>query len=414
MMPRRPPRLLVDVTQYVNWPATSGVQRVLFHLAEDWSGDTVDACFGFINGRRYVTGPISRLALVIGSVFSARGAREQASSRAVQDALSANGTQNVPIKDLERHFDAYLLPEPTLRRDNLDVAERLQRSSATSVFFLYYDALPLTHPQFFAGSADRAVEFLRYHQSVVSADNVAFISQATKEVFELRLARRSPRNAIVVRPGADGLPRRHARPLSFERPTFAVLGTVEPRKRHRLVLEAFERLWGDGRDYRLVLLGAPGAEQPDFLDRLRKLSLTPRLEWIEHAGDDDVANALAASAAMVFVPVVEGYGLPLVESLASGCPVIVSADLPALEGLSNAGQTRLDAVTVESVASAVGALADPASNAASRRAMVDIRLPTWKQFASDIEQWISGVLRAGAGRSMNSPQESEKCLAQAR
>ena len=68
---KRRPRLLVDVTQFVSWPAASGIQRVLRHLAEEWRGDEVEGVYGFIRDGRFVTGPISALGRVIASVFRA-------------------------------------------------------------------------------------------------------------------------------------------------------------------------------------------------------------------------------------------------------------------------------------------------------------------------------------------------------
>src|SRR5207248_794516 len=93
----------------------------------------------------------------------------------------------------------------------------------------------------------------------------------------------------------------------------------------------------------------------------------------------------------------EGYGLPPLEALAVGCPVLVSAGLPALEGLSDAGQLRLATVDAESVASAVQTLADRPSNAAYRKAIKDMGLPTWKEFGAALEQWIASVLTREGG-----------------
>ena len=65
---------------------------------------------------------------------------------------------------------------------------------------------------------------------------------------------------------------------------------------------------------------------------------------------------------------------------------------PVAVGEVEAGQVRLEVVTPESIASAVETLADADTNAAYRRAILDLKLPTWKQFAGDIENWIESVL----------------------
>lgn len=386
--------LLVDVTQYVSAPATSGVQRVLRHLARDWPGRTIEARYGFIEDRHYAMGPLSELGSVIASTFRATSGTHasgiEARAETVRDALRETADRIIPSDHVEGSFDAYLLPEPTLNAEILAVAMRLQDSPQTTPFFLYYDALPLTHPQFFRARDVDQAGFTKYHRSVVRSDNVAFISQAVRALFEKRIARGTPSNAIVARPGADGLP--PVRQLRSPSATFTIVGTVEPRKQHRVVLDAFEQLWASGRDYQLVVLGAPGGAQPGVLERLRTLSRTSRVEWIERARDEDICNALSRSSAMVFVSDGEGYGLPPLEALAVGCPVIVAEDLPALEGLASAGQIRLRTINAQTVAAAIDLLADPAANAAHRRAIDDLSLPTWEQFASDLEHWITIVL----------------------
>ena len=351
---------------------------------------SIDARFGFLDEDRYTTGPLSALGTVIASVFRAGGSYAPARSEFVIDSLRSAADERVDPDELHQLFDGYLLPEPTLRADNLDVAARLEAVGRTPTFFIYFDALPLTHPQFYPRAADSSGAVGRYHRAVARSENVAFISASTKALFEQRIARRTLDNAIVVKPGADGLP--SVSPTPPDRPTFAVLGTVEPRKRHRLVVEAFEELWATGRDYQLVVLGSPGWEEPDFLTRLRLLTRTADVEWIEIASDRELATAVSRSSAVVFASHAEGYGLPPLEALAAGCPAIVSSDLPALEDLPDAGQIRLAPVTRDTVASAVEALANPASNAAARRAIEGLRLPTWKQFADDVEQWIASAL----------------------
>jgi glycosyltransferase involved in cell wall biosynthesis len=363
---------------------------VLHKLAAEWSGQAVDARFGFIEEERLVTGRLSALAPVMSDVF---GSKDGSSTTAmsVRQALRRVSDQTIAVDAIEKSFEGYVLPEPTLQRESLAASARLRGSSRTTMFFVYYDALPLTHPQFYPRGTDRNGEVSSYHRAVAWSENVLFISGASKSMFETRIARRDLGNAIVVRPGADGLPVLPTLPP--ERPTFAVLGTVEPRKRHRLVLEAFELLWARGFDYRLVIIGAPGWEETAFLDRLRRLAETTRIEWLDQASDRDIADVFSRSSAIVFIPHAEGYGLPAVEALAAGCPVIASPDLPALEDLSDDGQLRLETVSAEGVASAIEFLAEPSANEACRRATKQLRLPTWRQFAVEVEDWIASGIR---------------------
>jgi glycosyltransferase involved in cell wall biosynthesis len=387
------PRVLIDVTQWVHWPATTGVQRVIGHLAGCWRGDEVEASFGFLDNDAYVVGPINGFASVSQSQFERRdpGGDRTESGTSVARELRRLGEDIVPSERLGGTFSAYLLAEPTFRADSLSGFASLSAMSSPTPFALYYDALPLTHPQFFPGRVDRSGRVTRYHRIISQIENVAFISQSTRRVFETRIARRPLRNAVVVRPGADALSARPRR-RPPEIPRFAMVGTVEPRKRYALVLDVFEQLWAMGRPYELIVLASAARDQ-EVVERLERLSRSEPLQWIRAADDEDVLDAMSACTALLFLSEAEGYGLPPMEALSVGCPVIASKDLPALEEIPANGQIRLETVNQELVYAAVEQLADPILNARYRSEIEELELPTWQRFAADVERWVASGLR---------------------
>ena len=91
----------------------------------------------------------------------------------------------------------------------------------------------------------------------------------------------------------------------------------------------------------------------------------------------------------------EGYGLPPLEALRLGVPVIVDAGLPALESLPNDGQVRLRHATVESVMAAMAEVSDPQRNKELRAAAKVLSLPTWREFANGVERWVANRLSLG-------------------
>lgn len=111
-----------------------------------------------------------------------------------------------------------------------------------------------------------------------------------------------------------------------------VIGTIEPRKNHLLLLHLwrdFAAKWGPAAP-RLVVVGRRGWENENVLDLLERCTLLRGL--VEEAGslpDLEVAALLAGARALLFPSFAEGYGLPLAEALAAGTPAICS-DLPAL------------------------------------------------------------------------------------
>jgi glycosyltransferase involved in cell wall biosynthesis len=390
-------RLLVDVSQYVSWPATSGVQRVIGKLAHEWPDIHVEPSYGYLEGGRYFTGDLRMLGSLIESTFAGSTRRSYDiadAAAATRAALRERADGSVDGTAVQEQFDVFLLPEPTLRSDSLDVAAELLRTAPKTVHFLHFDALPLIHPSVYPRRADDLLRVSRYHLLVARGENVAFISNASKREFERRLARRTIANAIVATPGADAVERPRRNP-SLTAATFVIVGTVEPRKGHRVVLDAFERMWSDGRDYKLVVLGAPGWERSDLFERLRGHDRSGRLKWRTAVDDGEIRRAYSQASALVFVSEYEGYGLPPLEALSSGCPVIVSEHLPALERLPRGGQIRLRDVTAEHVREAVEMLADPVENRRHREAIATVRLPTWNGFVQRIERWVAGASVGG-------------------
>jgi glycosyltransferase involved in cell wall biosynthesis len=113
-----------------------------------------------------------------------------------------------------------------------------------------------------------------------------------------------------------------------------MVGTLEPRKRHALALEAFERGWKEGRlDASLVIVGKPGWHTEALAKRLRSHpERGKRLFWFERAGDAELAALYANAAVILQASVAEGFGLPVVEGGRFGKPVVLS-DLPVFREL---------------------------------------------------------------------------------
>ena len=121
------------------------------------------------------------------------------------------------------------------------------------------------------------------------------------------------------------------------RPSFLMVGTIEPRKGHLQALEAFEQLWAAGADINLVIVGREGwkgladADRrtlPRILSRLRASpELGRRLLWLEGIDDDTLQQVYLASTCLLFPSEGEGFGLPLIEAAHHGLPLL-ARDLP--------------------------------------------------------------------------------------
>jgi glycosyltransferase involved in cell wall biosynthesis len=109
-----------------------------------------------------------------------------------------------------------------------------------------------------------------------------------------------------------------------------MVGTIEPRKRHEDALAAMERLWSEGQDVSLCIIGKYGWKSSHIADRLQTHpEKGRRLFWIGDASDAELQFAYRAASALIFPTWAEGYGLPIIEAAYFGLPVLCS-DLPVL------------------------------------------------------------------------------------
>jgi alpha-1,2-rhamnosyltransferase len=109
---------------------------------------------------------------------------------------------------------------------------------------------------------------------------------------------------------------------------YLVVGTIEPRKDIGRILGAFEQLWAEGSCAALMLFGRAGWRSYDLIDTLHSHpELGKRLFWFEDGSDAELDFAYRHAAALIFASRCEGFGLPLVEAMQYGLPVLAS-DIP--------------------------------------------------------------------------------------
>ena len=214
------------------------------------------------------------------------------------------------------------------------------RLRGARTYFLVHDLLPVTRPEFFL---DRMQAVVRNWLGTISqADGVVCVSQTVAREFARWLTLFGKRAGEPLQIGwshsGSDLTRKvygndsqpaHARLLDAmgKRPTFLMVGTIEPRKRHAQALAAFDLLWREGVKTNLVIVGNQGWRS-DIEEVMRLHPERDRqLFWLQGIGDDLLERIYAASACLIAASADEGFGLPLIEA-ARHCLPILARDIP--------------------------------------------------------------------------------------
>ena len=118
-------------------------------------------------------------------------------------------------------------------------------------------------------------------------------------------------------------------------PYILAVGTMQPRKNHLGLVRAFAKLIERTATHaNLVISGGKGWLYADVASEVRRLGLNDRVKFIGYADDADLPGLYRAAAVFAFPSLYEGFGLPLLEAMASGVPVITSnvSSLPEVVG----------------------------------------------------------------------------------
>jgi hypothetical protein len=149
------------------------------------------------------------------------------------------------------------------------------------------------------------------------------------------------------------------------RPYVLTVGTLEPRKNLLTLLRAFDRLGPDLRDHELVVVGGRGWRDGALLRALKERMPTRRVRWLGYVPESELAALYTGADLFVYASTLEGFGLPILEAMACGTPVVAS-DIAALREVGGDAARYVPAEDDAAFAHAIGqALRDPESKRAA-------------------------------------------------
>lgn len=276
-------------------------------------------------------------------------------------------------------------------------AAQLRWLGARPVFFVH-DLIPITHPEFFepawgARHPARVRNMLRMGRGIIV--NSRDTERALREYAGREGLACPPVAVAPLGPSVAPVPGSGAAASPPAQPYFVVVGTIEPRKNHLLLLHLWRRLVeleGEAAP-RLQVVGQRGWECENVVDLLER-SASLRGFVFEHNActDAELAALLRGARALLMPSFAEGFGLPVAEALAAGVPVIAS-DLPAFRELAGDIPEYADPLDGARWLELVRdyARTDSARRAAQLERLRAFRAPTWAEHFAIVDAFLEAL-----------------------
>jgi len=234
----------------------------------------------------------------------------------------------------------------------------------------------------------RGNAFFRRALTVVEAEAARIVVPSRATAQECAAHGLDPARTVVVPHGvhADpGAPDRVAQwrlRTGLTRPYVLWCGTLEPRKNVEGLLAAFAAAVGAGAELDLVLVGPDGwGETADRVRAAVAAAGAGRVHLVGRLSDTDLQTAYAGARVFAFPSLREGFGMPVLEAMAHGVPVVTSAGTPMAEFVS-AGGLLVDPRDVDALAAALLAAAGPEHERLATGASRDAAGRTWADAAA--------------------------------
>lgn len=206
----------------------------------------------------------------------------------------------ITIHDLNfLHFPQFLTPESARYYGQIDRAVKRADHILTDSFWTRDDVINRLH---------------------VPSERVTAVHLAANPVFRPITDRQEVRRATT----------RYGLPQAF----IIFVGTLEPRKNLPTLLKAFRQLHDRGFDVHLAIVGRRGWLYEEIFSTVTELKLTEHVHFLENVSDKDLARLYNAACCLTLPSYYEGFGLPPLEAMACGTPVVVSdrGSLPEVVG----------------------------------------------------------------------------------
>lgn len=268
--------------------------------------------------------------------------------------------------------------------------------------FLLHDLIPLTHPEYVreghaARHAHRLATMLKHGSSILT-NSAATASELRRYAADKHLP--LPPVDVALLSGGFDAPATNAI-VDSKAPYFVVVGTIEPRKNHIFLLHLWRQLAErlGSKTPKLLIIGRRGWENENAIDLIERCAAIHD-HVLECGSVPDVIlhRLLRGASAVLFPSFAEGYGMPLIEALTLGVPVIAS-DLDVFREVAHDVPEFLNPLDGPSWARLIQDYADPRSE--RRKAQLErlrgFASPTWDEHFRVFERALDRVRQTIAG-----------------
>ncbi len=253
--------------------------------------------------------------------------------------IGKNTLSQLPSVDFEKG-DVLLMLDSSW---HMPIWKAIDQAKSQSAFIVFtaYDLIPISHPQFcdeylvkvfsdfYAKAIQQANGFIAISESV-KKDVEHYIQQVAPNLikqkqfsyFHLGADFHQPLENIKIRDELINLYRSNSQ-------HYLTVSTIEPRKNHVYLLDAFERIWHESElAVTLTIVGRVGWKVDALMERINQHpELGHRLFVFHDLTDAELSYCYDHSTALVFPSFIEGFGLPIIEAIQHRLPVIAS-DIP--------------------------------------------------------------------------------------
>lgn len=238
--------------------------------------------------------------------------------------------------------------------------------------------------------------------SISKAKKILTISQFSKDAICQNYSI-EPERVVVTHPGYDtslyntsleqskkieGIKKKYGIQGKF----ILFVGTIQPRKNINRLIEAFERV-SVSQKVSLVLIGKKGWLYDGIFQRIKESPIHSKIHWLDYVKEEELAIFYKGAECLVLASLYEGFGIPVIEAMACGCPTVVSntTSLPEVAGDSS---VLVDPFSVTSITEGIKMVLEKQSlhDTIRKKGLQNVKRFSWTSCAEQTRKTLLSVI----------------------